>query len=248
MMKPIFSLITVFCCLAFHNAYCQNDYHNIENFKEGTTLVFQSCETDNVETGKSGKNIIWDFSNLKHTKDTITQWISTPHSINEANDYPQATLVEKYSDGSYVFLKTEENKTYLLGFIDEKSQVKINYPQPVLIAKRPFSYNETVTKPYTTSYTVNELSFSGKGTATIEADGFGTLILPNNTYENTLRIKITLKQSDVLKQYNSTTETTITTYAWFDQKHSSALLKMTETKSQYHSDKSIEYLLNETVK
>lgn len=247
-MKQLFSLIAVFCCLAFNSVYCQNDYHNIENFKAGTTLIFQVCEAGNFEAGKTGEHVIWNFSDLDNTADTTTEWIIAPDSITEAASYPQANLAEKYSDGSYVFLKKEEHKTYLLGFIDEKSNVKIDYPQPVLIAKRPFSYGEKVTEPYTTSYTVNGLKFSGKGTVTIEADGSGTLILPNNTYRNVLRIKITQTQSDLSEQYHSINETAITTYVWFDQSHNSALLKATETKSQYHTEKRVEYLLQETGK
>ncbi len=247
-MKKTFIITILLCSFAITNMYAQDNYQNIENFKDGTVLLFQDCKTDVFETGKIGKNITWDYSDLKNTDHTINQLIISPESISEAIDYPEATLVEKYSDGKYVFLKANKNKTYLLGFVDEQSKVKIKYTEPVLIAKRPFSYNETITEHYTTSFTVSGMDLSGSGVVTIEADGFGTLILPNNSYENTLRIKITQKQSDTLKQYNSTSETTIITYVWFDENHSSALLKMTETKSQYHSDKSIEYLLSETVK
>lgn len=233
-------------CFVINNINAQENYSNIENFKDGTILVFQECATDIFETENTGKNVTWDYSNLKKSDKTNTQWIVSPKEVDEAGAYPEATLVEKYADGKYVFLQTDKTKTYLLGFVDEKSNVKINYPQPVLIAKRPISYSDIFTDLYTTTYSVNGMDFLGKGTVTIEADGFGTLILPNKTYTNTLRIKITQNQSDKLKQYNSTNNMTIVTYVWFDKNHTSALLKMTETKSQYHSDKIIEYLLSET--
>ncbi len=247
-MKKIFISTQPITSFTFGSIYAQENYKNIEDFKDGTVLVFQNCETDGFETENSGKNITWDYSDLKKSDETTTQWIVSPKGIKEAVDYPEATLVEKYSNGKYVFLKADENKTYLLGFVDEKSKVQIKYPQPVLIANRPFSYNQKITESYTTTYTVNGMDFSGKGTVIIEADGFGTLILPNKTYANTLRIKITQNQSDILKQYSSTNDLTLVTYVWFDTNHTSALLKMTETKSQYHSDKSIEYLLNESIK
>lgn len=228
--------------------YAQNHFQNIENFKEGTTLLFQQCKTDIFETGGAGNNTTWDYSGLKKENRTITQWIISPEKSSGGAAYPGATLVEKYADGKYVFLKADKSKTYLLGFTDETSKVNIRYDQPVLIAKRPFSYKDTVIESYTTSYTVNGMDFSGTGTVNIEADGFGTLILPDKTYTNTLRIKITQKQTDTSKQHQLTNELTIITYAWFDKNHTSALLKMTETTSQYHSDKSIEYLLSETIK
>jgi len=244
-MKKVVYLITISCCLTFSNAYCQTKYQNIENFKLGTILTFQKCEPDKFDIGTNGKDVIWNFSNLKATNETATEWILAPGSTPESKDYPMTNLIEKYSDGSYVFLKKDENKTYLLGFNGEDSKIKIMYPQPVLIAKRPFSYGEKVSESYTTSYTANDLKFSGKGMVSIEADGFGTLILPNNKYENVIRLKITQTQSDLLEKYNSTNETSIITYVWFDQMHNSALLKITETKSQYYTDKKIEYLLKE---
>ncbi len=247
-MKKIAILTTLLCSLTLISIYAQNNYRNIENFKAGTVLLFQDCETDIFETDPTGRNVIWDYSGLKQTAITTTQWMVVPDSVREADDFPETTLIEKYSDGRSVFLKADKSKTYLLGFTDEQSKIKIRYPQPVLIAKRPFSYDEKATEPYTTSFTVNGMELSGKGVVSIEANGFGTLILPNKTYQNTLRIKIIQKQSDTLKQYNSTSETTVITYVWFDKNHSSALLKMTETKSQYHSDKRIEYLISETVK
>lgn len=246
-MKKIFILTQLVTYFAISSIYAQENYTNIENFKEGTVLVFQNCETDVFETENTGKNTIWNYSDLKKLDKITTQWIVAPNGINETIDYPETTLVERYSDGKYVFLKEDKSKTYLLGFVDEKSKVQIKYPKPVLIANRPFSYNKKITEPYTSSYSVNGMDFLGKGTVTIEADGFGTLILPNKTYDKVLRIKITQNQADTMNQYNSISKMTITTYVWFDRNHSSALLKMTETKSQYHSDKNIEYLLSETI-
>jgi len=246
-MKRLF-LIAMLCgCWLLNNTYGQNNYQNIENFKPGTTLVFQSCKTDTFETGQPGENAIWDFSYLKPEKDTITERIMVPDALKSANDYPQSTLVEQYSDGSAVYLKTGAHKRYLLGYVSGDSKIKIRYPKPVLLALRPFSYGDSLSEPYTTAYSVNGMDFTGTGMATVEADGFGTLILPNKTYPNTLRIKIIQKQSDMMTQYHSGSETTVITYVWFDKNHSSALLKMTETKSQYHSDKSIEYLLSEMI-
>lgn len=246
-MKKVVISFQFIASFVMNSINAQENYTNIEDFRDGTVLVFQNCKTDIFEIENTGRNVTWDYSNLKKSDETITQWIISPQGIKEAEDYPEATLVEKYSDGKYVFLKADESKTYLLGFADEKSKIKIKYPQPILIANRPFSFNNEISETYTSSYSVNGMDFSGEGTVTIEADGFGTLILPNKTYTNTLRIKITQDQSDILKQYNSTSKMKVISYVWFDANHTSALLKMTETKSQYHSSRNIEYLLSETI-
>jgi len=238
--------IFIICILCSNNIYSQNIYDNIGDFKVGTILKFQNCSIENFDVGNDGDNVIWDFSNLKPiNNDIIVQLITEPDTIKEAKDYPQATLVEKYSNGKYVFLKSDKENTYMLGFIDKKLKIQINYPKPVIISKRPFSLNKKIIEKYTTSYQVNNLNFSGHGTVTIEADGFGTLILPDKSYSNVLRIKISQIQSDTLEQYNSKNEISIVTYMWADSKHSSALLKATETTSPYHQEKRVEYLLDE---
>ena len=73
------------------------------------------------------------------------------------------------------------------------------------------------------------------------------LILPNKTYENVLRVKIVQKTINKIIQYNSESITHTTTYVWFDKLHTSALLKIDKTESDYFNDYSIQYLLREYI-
>ena len=220
---------------------------NAEDFKYGTTLIFQQAFADNVVVDKSGENQIWDFSKLEVIPSkTTTIKITPPDSTPYYNLFPEANFVEKYSDGRYVYLLKNEHENQLVGTVSTENNLFIKYNNPMLFIKRPIKFQDTISDEYTTEYSVNGMDFKGKGTVTTIADAYGTLILPNNKYENVLRVKVEQVQTDTLKQYSSIIKTVTITYLWFDNKHTSALLKVNETKSDYYKEKTIEFLLSET--
>lgn len=246
-MKKIYLLGQIILLSSF--VFGQVEIKNAENFDNGTTLVFQNCESDNVSVGKSGKKQTWDFSNLivKEGEKTIEEMIS-PDETEYKDKFPNANLIEKYSDGRLVFMNKSETENHLLGFVGTESDMVMSYPKPMLFAKRPIKFGDKFSDDYTTEYTVKGMDFKGNGTISIVADGYGTLILPNGTYENVLRVKITQSQTDKLIKYQSENTTETVTYVWFDNEHASALLKIDETKSTYYNSKSVQFLLEETNK
>ena len=80
----------------------------------------------------------------------------------------------------------------------------------------------------------------------IKADGYGTLTLPNGTFNNVLRVKMHQVEWDTLIQFGSITKFETFTYLWFDVQHSAALLKVNYVHSDIQS-KSVSYLVNQMV-
>lgn len=237
--KILFSLVLILPVLV--NA--QLKIKNAEDFKTGTVLRFEICDTTGITAGNGGENQTWDFSKLKLKSDTNTEWIVLPSATPYAGKFPTATQVEKYSDGSYVYVEKEKDQSNLVGYAS--AYMVIAYPKPVLFAKRPISYKAKYSSNFTDNFTMSGMSFSGSGTATIEADGYGQLILPDKTYKNVLRVKVTQLQTDTIKQYGSVSRMNTITYAWFDGKSTSALFKISYTKSMSYNSASVEYLLSE---
>lgn len=226
----------------------QTEIKNAENFTEGMILIFQHCESDNISVGQSGKNKTWDFSLLiKKEGEQLTEEMIAPDETDLKSEFPDANLVEKHSDGRLVFMKKMTTENYLVGFVDTESGLKINYLKPMIFAKRPLKYGDKYGGEYEVEYSTRGMDFKGKGTISIVADGYGTLILPNGKYENVLRVKITQIQTDKLIQYQSESTTETISYVWFDNEHTSALLKIDETKSAYYNSKSVQFLLEESV-
>lgn len=220
--------------------------NNTEDFTIGTRLKFQECDATSIDPGFTGPKQTWDFSSLKPIHSIITEEMVKPEKTPYASKFPTANLVEKYSDGRYVFVNKTDKLSYLVGFVSSVNSMSISYPKPVAFAKRPVSFGGTNSFPYTDVYNVNGSDFNGTGMVTIAADGYGTLILPGGKkYKKVLRIKITQKQKDYSAQYKSTTVLTIVTYVWFDEEHKSALLKISTTTSPSYNTKNVEYLLSE---
>lgn len=242
-MKTILLIVFAFPVLLI----AQPNIKNAENFTEGVVLTFQNCESENIEVGKAGKNKLWDFSELKKKNNDLTiEEMILPESTAFDKEFSEANLVEKYSDGRMVFMSKTENENHLLGFVDTNSNMTMHYTKPMLFAKRPIKFKDNFNDVYETEFSVKGMEFKGKGTVSIVADGYGTLILPNGKFENVLRVKISQTQTDVMKQYGSQNVTETTTYVWFDENHASAILKIDETKSTYYNEKSVQYLVSET--
>lgn len=225
-------------------------FENPENFIEGTMLRFQECYADSVYPGPAGKNQVWDFSRIRSKtnsifKEEIVRTDKTPYK----KDFKNSDFAEKNSDGTWVFYKIHQNQNLLMGYADDKAKMKMIYTEPMLFAKRPIQFGDSITDTFKRTYSVNQMDLSGTGTITIVADGTGTLILPNGIFENVLRIRIETIQMDAPAQYASWPSKSIQkTWTWFDNKHASALLKIDITESPYFNDKEVKYLLDESQK
>jgi hypothetical protein len=240
-MKHILPLISVLVLPV--SLLGQVTIKNAEDFTVGTVLKFQPCDTA-VQAGFTGPKQTWDFSSVKASGSPETETMVDPSTTPDGKQFPKANIVEKYSDGSYVFTDKQAILSNLVGYVGNGTTIE--YTKPVVFAKRPVSFGGTNSYPFTDKFTANGMKFSGGGMVTLAGDGYGTLITPDKKkYSNVLRIKITQKQKDTLLQYKSVSPTTITTYVWFDEKHKSALFKISEVKSPSYITKKVEYLISE---
>ncbi|MGN6566623.1 MAG: T9SS type A sorting domain-containing protein [Flavipsychrobacter sp.] len=241
-MKFRFLLISM--CLLI-TAQAQLTIHHCEDFMAGTTLRFQQCDPS-VLAGNSGASVTWDFSALAPMPDTTTEWIVAPAATAYAAQFPTANLVEKYSDGTFVYARTNTDSSFLVGYLDTVNGYTIRYPDPVLYALRPISYGNIITRAFSNIFRSSSFNFNGNGSCTITADAYGTLILPNGSFPNTLRLTITQTQSDTVIPGGTVTFTTTVSHIWFDDSHTSALLKIDSTQTAVGSSKTVQYLLSET--
>ena len=198
---------------------------NAEDFAIGTTLKFQKCDPLNVSPGNAGPNQTWDYSNITTLPDTSIEWMLSPSSTTNGSLFPTANLVVKVSNGQFTYITKTENENNIVGFIDTSASFPPTYyTNPMVIAKRPITYGTIITDTFTLS------GSQDLGTVTIEPDAYGTLILPNGTYSNVLRTKI----SQIHPWFS------YTLYAWFDGISNSAIMKMDDLQN-------VEYLLSEEI-
>ena len=215
-----------------------------QNFNFGDVLKFIRCDATGLQPGESGADVTWDFSNIAAYNDTITEWIVSPSATPYASQFPAANLVEKYSDGRFVFLNKTADQSELVGFKDTINNITAHYPDPVLIGQRPLSYGDSTVDAFTAQLQVG-VAMQGSGNVTLHADGYGTLVLPNATYTNVLRVKISQVEVDTIAGFGTAT-TYVENYLWFDNAHASALLKIDTTYTTTgYTAKNASYLLEE---
>ena len=222
MKKLIVSILLV---LIVNLVWAQPVITNAEDFDIGTVLKFQKCDPSGVSSGSAGVNQIWDYSTLTSLADTSTEWMLDPSLTTHGNLFPSANLVVKVSNGQFTYVNKTIDENNIVGYIDTTSSFPATlYPNPMLIAKRPLTYTTVITDTFMLS------GSSALGIVTLDPDAYGTLILPNGTYSNVLRVKIS--QVHPWFTYN--------VYVWFDGISKSALLKI-------DNQPNVEYLLSETV-
>jgi hypothetical protein len=216
-----------------------------QDYRIGYTIKRVNC-SGGAYAGAAGANQSWSFTNLTIV-DTTTIKVMAPVGTPSAADFPTAThVLEQGSNYTYIKKTTGENQ--MLGMVGSMASTK--HPNPVINAKRPFSYGNTVKDTFTieTPSTVIE---DGWGTIELTADGYGTLQLPHVTYTNVLRVKMNLKQYDTMEIAGTPMpyEVTATAYYWFHNGNASELLRIDTTKvtgSFNQTAVAVSYLASET--
>ena len=244
-MKTRFFALAIFF-IGLHGVVAQPTITNAELFQVGEIIILQECDTSAISEGNKGVNQVWDFSTLIPYGGPITAEIYSPEMLGMETMYPNSDRVEKWSNGKYVVSSNQSDASRLEAFIDSINGFSIRYPSPLLFSKRPISYGDVYQENFTSSYTVGGYDFKGGGSVKIEADAYGTLVLPNGNHQNVLRVKMHQTEVDTLIQFGTTTAFETITYLWFDGISSAALFKINYTISDIPS-KSVSYLVNQTV-
>jgi hypothetical protein len=149
-----------------------------------------------------------------------------PTHVSMGSQFPNADLVEKWTDGKFIFTQNISESSKLVGFFNSNDNIIIDYAQAMLFAKRPISFGDSITESYTDEYSANGYDFKGGGTIQLKGDGYGTLILPHRTYQNALRVKMSQIQIDTIVQFGVVSTFSSVTYLWYDGENPSALLKI----------------------
>jgi hypothetical protein len=140
-----------------------------------------------ADEGKSGANITWDFSDLVPSGNLTSHMIDPSTTlkgsmVNEAN----LALVE---DANVFYFKVSKDGMQQYGTAAGNSLS--TYNDPFVKIKYPFSFGDVYSGNYDGKIeTTAPVVYGGK--FLVEGDAWGTLILPNGVYHNTLRVKQTL--------------------------------------------------------
>jgi hypothetical protein len=107
--------------------------------------------------------------------------------------------------------------------------------------KYDFEYGNSFSGSFSGSYEYDDVPTGTiTGSYSVEADAFGTLILPGNKeFESTLRIKTIKTYTNEFS--SSSQEVEITTYRWYNQSHRYPLLVLTEYTTAVGENVNVNY-------
>ena len=149
-----------------------------------------SAYTTGMPTSLTGTNVIWDYSFLVPTPTLNTSaYISTSSATVTS---PASTSFVQKQGAIHNFFKsttTPTTQTELLGV--NMGTISLTFTNTGIMAKYPINYGYQLTDAIGGSVTFS-LPASFTGNIITEADGKGTLFMPQNkTYNNVLRVKST---------------------------------------------------------
>jgi len=187
-------------------------------------------EIINPGPGGTGENQVWDFSVIQFTGKINYSGV-TENSAVKSTQPGEKSL--KLSDEGYVYSYLADEHGYReIGYDNDGKKLSLTYSQPVIRMQFPMAYGDRFTNPFTgVAYQGKTNKIEVGGNYTVQADAYGTLILPDRILKNTLRVKTS-------KQYLQTnmcgsTQSNIVKYCWFAAGYRYPVLTLTTTENSY---------------
>ncbi|MBI1193424.1 MAG: T9SS type A sorting domain-containing protein [Bacteroidetes bacterium] len=175
--------------------------------------------------GPAGAAQTWDFSMLTTAANQsfeFTEAAGTPWG----NQFPSSNLCGKSWDDAYSYYATSALEMNVVGqgILIGTDTAKMTYSNPETILQFPLEYGDSYLDNFSGTSQALGFSIPFTGTLDFEADGYGTLILPNGTYDNVLRYTFYREQLNTFGP--GTTTLTKEQWGWMSADHRFWLLLM----------------------
>jgi len=193
-------LIMIFL-LAYAGVHAQITLTGSDNLNIGDTYRYDIYDAiENIDPGPSGGGLTWDFSNISGTYISgkpveCVNPTGTPFADSSA--VQQANLCTKTADsidGPYVYYHLDNTGQTLLGngHYESENVSFANYYDDLTGMEFPFTYGDTYSDSYDVkiyNVTAGGYIMRDSGSVYTEADAYGSLSTPAETYNNVLRIR-----------------------------------------------------------
>lgn len=190
--------------------------------KAGDVQVMLKAEY--VEAGLGGPKQVWNFSGLKLYGSEKSKVLDAS-TVEKYGIFPSSTVALSVDTDFRGMYRISGSANDHVGYYGKDYYVIYNQPHRRMIY--PFSYGEYY-QSYLSGYGVyGESSTDISGDYSFEADGYGTLILPNDVLPDVLRVKSTLSKYEFARC--AYTETHQTKYLYYTSQHRYPVFSILET-------------------
>ena len=178
------------------------------NPQPGEMFLIHSADTTGYNPGSAGANQTWDFSNLASSA-TFTIGFVDPATTPNAGVFSAATVAAAQAPIYDYYIANSSEYTRMGA---DNGQTQIPYSDGQTQLTFPMTYGTSFVDSFAATYT-SGFTFYRSGTIDVEADGYGTLVTPQGTFQNVLRVHYQEAYSDDASviTYNYTSDI----YAWY---------------------------------
>lgn len=228
------------------------------------SFLIVAADTTGITPGASGAGITWNFSGL------VTQAISDSVSIGNviyASTAPSysglalaASLIPSTTFSTSTHATVSPSSTFTTYYIASASKLSTSaiyysttanslYTDPMDVFRFPFTFGSSFTDAYAGYATYGSLTATQTGNISVNADAWGTLILPPappsltpRTYTGVLRVHGYQIFKDSLGVFpGGIIYDTLETYTWYQPGYHTALLTISTMNNTIVSYKTVSY-------
>ncbi len=175
----------------------------------GDVFSISTVNAEGFDPGPSGAGVIWDFSGITLTGATTSYTYVNPAATPYAGDFPDANVAADQGGGIYSYYKITSSEWSLQGLYP--ATLSMVYSDPEVLMTFPMSYGDTFSDDFFCNYFAG-YETNRDGSVTVEADAYGTLILPDGSYDNVLRVVLNETVSEEFVGLPYTSDYEITNY------------------------------------
>ena len=162
--------------------------------------------SDYVSPGNAGTGVTWDLSAM-----TNNSQVTVATTANSGGSFPSANVKLTQSNGGVIYYNISSTKMEVVG-LDAGGTV-FTYSNPSTYMQYPVTTSYNYTDAFAASFTVSGFNFNRTGSIQSEYSGTGTLITPEGTFTNVVRIKSTQTNTDTYS--GGTVNSSIVAYNWY---------------------------------
>ena len=184
-MKKLYSLLIMI--LTIVTSFAQPIINSTDlNPYIGLAVNYYTFTPFPFDGGPSGANVTWDFSGVSPNDSVFANYVNPASTIHGAN-FPTSTIASQIVGTGFEYLNANSNFMARVGI--DANGIMMPYTDEEKIITYPATYNTTFTDSFVASFT-SSIVFYRRGTVTMTADAWGTLILPWGSVSNVLRVHL----------------------------------------------------------
>jgi len=158
-----------------------------------TGTSFPIMTSSYVDPGTSGANQTWNLSSMSGTTNSTMSFV-LPSTTANGSSFPQANVACTTTGSTSIgYYKASATALQTCGAYGSIAMIYSDFED---MLRYPCTYNSTYIDPWATQFVSGGYTFYRKGNTTVTADSYGTLITPNGTYTNVMRVHVVQSYQD----------------------------------------------------